>query len=441
MNDYPNNPIQPDHNSSPWGEQNESQPWSYPNPLPPSSKTPLQNPLVSSGSSLGKIILMIVLVLAAAGAGVWGAYYFLKLRSDKQPIYSDTAVDSQMSVVDSEAAQSQITPSESAADEILPTGITLPKRTVTLQVGDHFQYPDVRVTPEQVRDQGILWYSSAPEVAAVDSSGMIVGVSAGECTITVRANANKEISAGISVTVTYADTTQNESSEAAGTQTTQRPNYPYHGEGYLSADHSGDKIPMYERPSSQSKVVQNIPDGTLLKLYESDEIFWYYATYNGISGYVCGNVTDKNNELFDGNGYLAFIATTTGESVNLRSTPSKNGKILTQIPYGAEVYAGTVIGEWRGVSYYENEKKYQGFVAARFVTDHLDTKLLTGYISTTSGSSVNLRSRPSTNSDIITTIPNGAAVIAEGWVLYADEWYYVNYNGQFGYVRKDLIRR
>lgn len=55
----------------------------------------------------------------------------------------------------------------------------------------------------------------------------------------------------------------------------------------------------------------------------------------------------------------------------------------------------------------------------------------------TDGSGLNLRSYPSTYSDIITSIPNNAEVTIYGNV---NNWYVISYNGMIGYVSGDYIR-
>ncbi|GHU53841.1 hypothetical protein FACS1894132_07210 [Clostridia bacterium] len=54
----------------------------------------------------------------------------------------------------------------------------------------------------------------------------------------------------------------------------------------------------------------------------------------------------------------------------------------------------------------------------------------------TDGSGLNLRARPSTSSEIITSIPDGAEVKVYG---ESDGWYVVSYNWQNGYVSKNFV--
>ncbi|MDE5565151.1 MAG: SH3 domain-containing protein, partial [Oscillospiraceae bacterium] len=54
----------------------------------------------------------------------------------------------------------------------------------------------------------------------------------------------------------------------------------------------------------------------------------------------------------------------------------------------------------------------------------------------TDGTGLNLRSFPSVNSDIIASIPNGAAVTVYGNV---NNWYVVSWNGMTGYAFADYI--
>ncbi len=439
-----------------WGGKNNNTPWndpqqqagspisqqapvSYQQQAPVSPVQPVASANQNSGSA-GKIVLLLSLVILAVGGGIFGAVYFAKQRGEKpaasasvQELQQTEGTGSAQTALNSESAGGQ-------PGNHLPSGITLAYNTVSLTVGDSLQYPPVKLTPEDAEDQALIWSSSDIKIAAVDASGMIVGVSEGSCTVTVSAHGNPAVSAAITVTVNPTGTASEDKPAGSNTQTTQPKQYTISYEGYVSADQSGGKISMYAEPTTRASVIQSIPDGTLLKLYESEELFWYYATYNGVSGYLSATVNKKTDALFDGDGYLSNIATTTGESVNLRSIPSKDGKVLTKIPNGTEVYTGTIIGEWRGVTYWANNQKYQGFVASRFVLDDWVNSSLTGVISTTTGESVNLRSEPSTSSKVLTKIPNGATVSADSWQLYSGNWYRVTYNGQTGYIRQDLVR-
>ncbi|MDD3481075.1 MAG: SH3 domain-containing protein [Patescibacteria group bacterium] len=56
---------------------------------------------------------------------------------------------------------------------------------------------------------------------------------------------------------------------------------------------------------------------------------------------------------------------------------------------------------------------------------------------TTAEGGLNLRSEPSTDSEVLTTIPEGTELVAEE---LSDDWYKVTYKGKTGWVHKDFVR-
>ncbi len=93
------------------------------------------------------------------------------------------------------------TKAETAAENILPDGITLSTYDITVTVGGS-QMPIVTMSPENCTDKSEIWTSDNEDIASVDNMGRITGKSAGECTVTVRAAANEDVSAQVKVTVT-----------------------------------------------------------------------------------------------------------------------------------------------------------------------------------------------------------------------------------------------
>ena len=80
------------------------------------------------------------------------------------------------------------------------TGITLNQTSVTIGTGKTLTLT-YTITPENATDKSVSWISSAPDVAAVSSEGVVSALSAGSATITVTANGGTGIAATCSVTV------------------------------------------------------------------------------------------------------------------------------------------------------------------------------------------------------------------------------------------------
>lgn len=71
------------------------------------------------------------------------------------------------------------------------TGIEISNGNISLTVGSA-EFLEAKITPENAIDKTVMWYSSNEEVATVSSYGRVLGISAGEATITaISANGHK----------------------------------------------------------------------------------------------------------------------------------------------------------------------------------------------------------------------------------------------------------
>ena len=80
------------------------------------------------------------------------------------------------------------------------TGITLNQTSATIGTGETLSLT-YTITPENATDKSVSWLSSAPDVAAVSSDGVVSALSEGSATITVTANGGTGIAATCNVTV------------------------------------------------------------------------------------------------------------------------------------------------------------------------------------------------------------------------------------------------
>ncbi|WBY64716.1 Ig-like domain-containing protein [Thermocaproicibacter melissae] len=71
---------------------------------------------------------------------------------------------------------------------------------VTLSVGESIGI-NIRVLPEDAVDKAVSWESDNPEIALVDNTGIVTGISTGSCHITVSSQFDNKIQAIISLTV------------------------------------------------------------------------------------------------------------------------------------------------------------------------------------------------------------------------------------------------
>ncbi|WP_288060238.1 Ig-like domain-containing protein [Thomasclavelia cocleata] len=79
-----------------------------------------------------------------------------------------------------------------------PTTIALNKTTLTINVKESETLKAI-LTPTNVENKNVTWYSSDPKVATVDNNGKVTGIAAGTATITVRTGNGKTASCNVTV--------------------------------------------------------------------------------------------------------------------------------------------------------------------------------------------------------------------------------------------------
>ena len=83
---------------------------------------------------------------------------------------------------------------------ILPSEITLSKKSYTLHVGGSYTL-SATVAPDEAEDKSVSWGSLNPEIASVSSTGKVVGESVGEAEIVCWAEAEPSVKAVCNITV------------------------------------------------------------------------------------------------------------------------------------------------------------------------------------------------------------------------------------------------
>ncbi len=118
-----------------------------------------------------------------------------------------------------------------------------------------------------------------------------------------------------------------------------------------------------------------------------------------------------------------------GDEVNLRSLPDTSGTPLAKLGLGDEVTILEETGDWYKVEF----NGVTGYVMSSLVF----VKSVTDRIAYTSVDGVNLRGGASESSYVITTISAGHPVRIRQLV---GEWYFVSYEGESGFVRRDMVK-
>ncbi len=117
--------------------------------------------------------------------------------------------------------------------------------------------------------------------------------------------------------------------------------------------------------------------------------------------------------------------------LRLRAKPTTDAEILTSASYGDSVVVIRQSGDWYLVDY----NREIGYMSADHLTlkDRENIDLGKG---TVNAGSVNMRSTPSSDGDLVMQLPAGATPKIIGFNC---TWYKVEYNGSVGYIRSDLL--
>ncbi len=140
---------------------------------------------------------------------------------------------------------------------------------------------------------------------------------------------------------------------------------------------TGDRVNVREEPSTAQgvKVLTKLTKGTAVTAYELSGDFYQVKLSSGDIGYVSKNYLSTTSPANDptpsasptatpntSNGKTMYV---TGDSVNVRSTPSSSGSKLTSLKKGAQVTAYVNQNGWYYIQYQSD--KY-GYISASYLT-------------------------------------------------------------------------
>lgn len=117
--------------------------------------------------------------------------------------------------------------------------------------------------------------------------------------------------------------------------------------------------------------------------------------------------------------------------LRLRAKPSTDAEILANASYGDNVVIIREVDGWYLVDY----NLQIGYMSAEYITFKERENIDLGY-GVVEDASVNLRSTPDTNGELLATLTTGETAYIIGLNC---GWYKVQYEGQTGYIRSDLL--
>lgn len=128
------------------------------------------------------------------------------------------------------------------------------------------------------------------------------------------------------------------------------------------------------------------------------------------------------------------VGTVTADALRLRSEPSTESSILATAAAGENALVLENVGEgWYKVDY----KSVVGYMAGEYLDVAAQADITIGYgLVQTGGATLNLRSGPSTDADVVAILSDRAVVTING---VDSGWYKVSYQDKSGYVFSDYM--
>ncbi|MEM1504595.1 SH3 domain-containing protein [Domibacillus sp. 8LH] len=118
------------------------------------------------------------------------------------------------------------------------------------------------------------------------------------------------------------------------------------------------KLNVREKPSPKARVVGSLKNGTIVFVYNTEPGGWSKIKYNGKAGYAAssylveqGTYSPPNNDIYF--YYYGDWGYSNASNLNVRSSPSKKGKVIGQLQKYENIYIyGTYSNGWAKVDYY-----------------------------------------------------------------------------------------
>jgi mannosyl-glycoprotein endo-beta-N-acetylglucosaminidase len=225
----------------------------------------------------------------------------------------------------------------------------------------------------------------------------------------------------------------------------------------------GSSLNVRKGPSATSGILTKLPAGTEVTLF-SDANGWAKIQVNGQEGYVSSeylalaksnsNSQPKEEPI----SVTKYVNVSFDTSLNMRKTASIDASILAKIARGVQVTVFSESDGWAKIEVYGQT----GYVDAQFLSEtkpvagsqpvasenngtdtttdngseHINDLSNKKYVNVIYGSSLNMRSEPSTKSDIITKLARGTIVVVD---TELNGWSKVTANGKTGYISSQYL--
>ena len=199
---------------------------------------------------------------------------------------------------------------------------------------------------------------------------------------------------------------------------------------------------MRSKASTNGKILSTIPKGKTIT-YISKSGSWYKVKYNTTTGWVSSDYIKKVDEPNKQTPVAGNSSSyTTKANLNLRSSASTKGAILTTIPKGKTVMYVSKSGSWFKIKYGNKS----GWVSSSYLIGTTSNQkestppsveIPKQAVSYETTANLNLRSSASAKGTILITIPKGKTVT---YVSKSGSWFKIKYGNKSGWVSSSYLK-
>lgn len=122
---------------------------------------------------------------------------------------------------------------------------------------------------------------------------------------------------------------------------------------------TGSSLRLREEPSTSSSIVATLNKGVAVALLDNKADGWHKVSYDGNIGYVSSDYV-----VIDQDNVFTSYGRTNGDSVNVRSKPSTDGKALASVKKGTIVTVNGFVNGWYDVTC---EYGTEGYIRSDFL--------------------------------------------------------------------------
>lgn len=199
---------------------------------------------------------------------------------------------------------------------------------------------------------------------------------------------------------------------------------------------------MRSEPSVDASTIMLIANGEEVAVQEKLD-GWYKIVYNEQTGYVSDDYVnftaapeaeaapEEQQEEPTLPEEESKAATVNGNSVNFRAEPSRDAEVIAKLDKGTEIELLSTEDGWCKIVY----DGQTGYISADYVAvDGIAVQNARGIVT---GTGVNVRKGPSTDTEVLTKLSAGKIV---DLMELKDGWYKIRIDGIEGFVSGDYIR-